>query len=450
MRITRTLGPVLVVLTLAAAACLPGGQSSQQAAGGDGATAGSEAATEAGSESFEGQTLTVWDIYPRGAESEVVEQLNSEFEAEHGVTIEREARPLDDLKVQLPLALQEDDGPDVASVNQGQADMGTLVESGLLLDLSQFAEERGWAEAFGENLLERNRFTEDGSEFGTGNLYGVAPIAEVVGWYYNKAQLDQAGVEVPETFEELQAALAQLEEADLTPIAFGNSEGWPAIHTYGAVQHTYTDTGALDDFIFRRAGASFADDGSVEAAATVQDWAEQGYFTENFSGIGYDASWGQFAAGEGATMLTGSWISGELDQQDYGFFLTPGRDGELPPQIGGQGVPLAVRAGTDVPELAKAYIDWMTGERAAELWIEQGILPARVPESGAVEEGTLLADIVGAWDTVLEQNQLGHYLDWASPTMYDTLTSQLQALLAGRAEPQEFVEAIEADYTSAQ
>jgi raffinose/stachyose/melibiose transport system substrate-binding protein len=318
------------------------------------------------------------------------------------------------------------------------------------MDLSDFAEERGWTEAFGENLLERNRFTEDGAEFGTGGLYGVAPQAEVVGWYYNKDKFEEAGVEAPRTFDELTEALAALQEADLTPVAFGNSEGWPAIHTYGAVQHTYTDTSTLDDFIFRREGGTFTEEGNVEAARIVQDWADQGYFTNNFEGIGYDDSWGQFAAGEGAMMLTGSWISGELDQQSYGFFLTPGRDGELPPQIGGQGVPLSVRAGTDVPELAAEYIDWMTGERAAELWIEQGILPARVPASDAVEEGTLLADIVAAWDTVLAENQLGHYLDWASPTMYDTITAQLQSLLTGRVEPEQFVESVETDYTAAQ
>ncbi len=92
----------------------------------------------------------------------------------------------------------------------------------------------------------------------------------------------------------------------------------------------------------------------------------------------------------------------------------------------------------------------MTGERAAELWIEQGILPARVPASDAVEEGTLLADIVAAWDTVLAENQLGHYLDWASPTMYDTITAQLQSLLTGRVEPEQFVESVETDYTAAQ
>lgn len=144
-------------------------------------------------------------------------------------------------------------------------------------------------------------------------------------------------------------------------------------------------------------------------------------------------------------MLTGTWIAGELDPGQYGFFLTPGRDGQLPPQTGGMGVPLAIRADTEVPELAQAYVDWMTSERAAELWAEAW-LPTRTPAAEAVEGNPLMGDLVAAWDEVISQEQLGHYLDWATPTFYDTISAELQSLLAGDTEPQAFVETLQADY----
>lgn len=440
------LAAVLCALGLLAAACLPG--TSEQAAESEApsADAASGPAEEA-SAGFEGQELVVWDIYVRGVERDVAERLTTEFEQEHGVTVTREPKNLDDLKTTLPLAMGQSDGPDVASVNQGLADMGAMVEAGLLMDLTDFGQQQGWFDTWNENLLSRSTFSSDGSEFGSGNLYGVAPQAELVGWFYNRDKFEQYGLEPPETFDDLEAMLAQLHEEGETPITFGNLEAWPAIHTYGAVEHTFVDTTYLDDVIFGRGNATFDRPENAEAAAVVANWAEQGYFTENFSGIGYDDSWAQFGAGEGALMLTGTWIAGELDPEQFGFFLTPGRDGQLPPQTGGMGVPLAVRADTEVPDLAKAYVAWMTGERAAELWAEAW-LPTRTPPAGAVEDSPLMGDMVAAWDEVLASEQLGHYLDWATPTFYDTISAQLQTLLAGDTTPEQFVEALQTDYAA--
>lgn len=434
----------LLVLLLLAAACLPGGQETADDTGGGTATpaAGEEGATGG---AVEGEELLVWDIYVRGVEREVADQLTAEFEEEHGVTVTREPRNLDDLKATLPLAMGQADGPDVASVNQGRADMGAMVEAGVLMDLTGYGQEQGWFETWGENLLSRNMFSDDGSEFGTGNLYGVAPQAELVGWFYNREILDEHGLEVPGTFDELEALLADLQAAGETPVTFGNLDAWPAIHTYGAVQHTLVDTAYLDAVIFGRDDATFDRPENVEAGRILQGWADQGYFTENFSGIGYDDSWAQFAAGDGALMLTGTWIAGEFDPEQFGFFLTPGADGDLPPQTGGMGVPLAVRADTEVPDLARAYVAWMTSERAAELW-SQAWLPTRAPAEEAIADAPLMGDLVAAWDEVIGAGQLGHYLDWATPTFYDTMTAQLQMLLAGDAAPEDVVEALDADY----
>lgn len=424
------LGAFVVLFT----ACLPGGD--QEGGGGNGAPA------------EEPDRLVVWDIYVRGVERQVAERLTEAFEEEHDVTVVREPKNLDDLKTTLPLAMGQPDGPDVASVNQGRADMGAMVEAGLLMDLTEFGQERGWFDTWGENLLQRSMFTEDGKTFGEGNLYGVAPQAEVVGWFYNKDVFEEHGLRPPETFSELEQLLETLREEGETPITFGNLDAWPAIHTYGAIEHTFVDTQYLDDFIFGRGGVSFDRDENAQAAEILQEWADRGYFTQNFSGIGYDDSLAQFAAGKGAMMVTGSWIAGELDPDRFGFFLTPGQNpNELPPQTGGMGVPLAIRADTEAPNLAKDYVDWMTSEEAAREWVEAW-LPSRPPTD--VAEGTLMAELVAGWDRVIGAGAVGHYLDWATPTFYDTITAELQRVLAGRVTPQEFVEALQEDYARAQ
>lgn len=450
MKDQRPAGPRARALAIALAtgllltACLPSGSQeddSSAEATGDTGGGGSEAAAD------EPDELVVWDIYVRGAERDAAEALTEQFEEEHGVTVTREPKNLDDLKATLPLAMGQDDGPDVASVNQGRADMGAIVKAGDLMDLTDFGREQGWFDTWGENLLARNTFSEDGSEFGTGNLYGVAPQAEIVGWFYNKQTFDELGLEPPTSFDELEQLLATLKDEGETPITFGNVDGWPAIHTYGAIEHTFVDTSYLNDLIFGSGDVSFDIEGNAQAAEVLQTWADEGYFTRNFSGISYDDSWAQFANGEGALLLTGSWIAGELDPEQFGFFLTPGREGSLPPQTGGMGVPLAVRADTAAPNLAKEYVAWMTSQDAAETWVDAW-LPSQTPDEQAVADNPLMGDLVGSWQETLDADQLGHYLDWASPTFYDALTAQLQELLADRTQPQAFVEALEEDYAS--
>src|SRR5829696_432139 len=90
-------------------------------------------------------TLVVWDNFTRESEQEMIETLNAEFEAAHpGVTIQREAYETSNLTSLLPLALSESTGPDVSMINQGIANMGALVQAGLLLPLNDYADQYDW------------------------------------------------------------------------------------------------------------------------------------------------------------------------------------------------------------------------------------------------------------------------------------------------------------------
>ena len=395
------------------------------------------------------QTLTVWDQWYRGAENEVVEQLNREFEESHqGLTIERTARPLDDLKTTLRLSLDSGEGPGVANVNQGAPDMGEMVKANLLVPLDDYAEQYGWTETFSEGLLARNRWSAEGA-FGEGQLYGVAPQAEIIGVYYNKDLFEQAGVSVPETFEAFQDTLATLKEAGLTPIVYGSLDGWPGIHLYGAVQQLYLNRDYLDGLIFGR-GGSWVSEGNLRAAQLLVDWAEAGYFTPGYEGIGYDDSWALFAQGQGAMLISGSWLTGEFPEDaNIGFFALPplaSEEDSVPLIVGGTGIPLSVTSNAENDDLAAEYLDWMVSPRAAELWVQAGFLPAMSVQEGAIDEASLLGEVLTVWNRVNEADAIGHYLDWATPSMYDTLTAAVQELMAQRVTPEAFLERLDKNY----
>jgi raffinose/stachyose/melibiose transport system substrate-binding protein len=189
----------------------------------------------------------VWDQFYRDVESQVMETLNAEFEAAHpGVKIERVVKTLDDLKVTLKLALAEEDGPDVAQVNQGRSDMGAMVEAGLL-PLNDYAANTTGG-TFLPPLPAVIAFTEDGKIFGQEICMGLA-LREVVGVYYNKTIFDANGWTVPTTFDEFETLLATIKAAGVLPFLW-LAVGWNAIHEFSAVQHLLVTPEYINDFVY--------------------------------------------------------------------------------------------------------------------------------------------------------------------------------------------------------
>ena len=399
--------------------------------------------------------LTVWDVWTRDVENEMGEALAAEFEAAHpGVDVQRTAYLFDDLMTTLPLSLSDEGGPDVTAVNQGRTSMGALVEAGLILPLNTYADQYEWWDRYAPVLHARNSFTEDGSVYGEGNMYGMSNTAEVVGAYYWKQAFEDMGLEIPTTFAEFETLLQTIKDAGRTPIAFGSLDGWPAIHEYSSIQHPLSTVQAIDDFIFRREGATFVDDANLAAAQDLVAWVDAGYFPEGFEGLSYDNGDVQtlFLNREAVLWITGSWMTSTLVEESgedaIGFFVIPPEDPADPPlAIGGVGIPFGISAKSANPDLAAEYIDFITGPDTASRLLEVGFLPAATVDPSALTEGTLTADTVNAWNLISSQNAVGHYLDWAVPL--DDLNASLQELLAKQITPEDFVNQVEEAYEGA-
>lgn len=414
---------------------------------------GSDRPQEASTAVPEGDvTLTVWDQEVRGGQNEQIEQLNKEFMDEYpNVKIKRVAKSFTDLNKTLKLAVSDKEPPDVVQANQGRPVMGALVTAGLLEPLNGYAEAYGWTDRYSQTLLDLNKFSADGKTFGSGNLYGLSQVGEIVGVYFSKSKLDGLGIEVPKTFADFESALETAKSRGEVPIQFGNLDKWPGIHEFQAVQNETADKDYLRDFVFADGDVSFATDDNVDAAARLQDWVDAGYFTQGFNGVSYDDAWANFAKGEGVFLITGTWLAADLLEQmgdDVGFFLMPPAEaGADPVSLGGEGLPFAVTAQSDEPETAAAYIDFITNEHATEVITETGGLPA--PATGSAEpEGEVQKDIFEAWAKLNSSDSIVPYIDYATPTFYDTITASIQELTAQKTDPKQFVSKVDEDYTS--
>jgi raffinose/stachyose/melibiose transport system substrate-binding protein len=401
------------------------------------------------------QTLPVWDEFTFAAQSEVMEQLNTNFEAAHpGVTIERTQRTFDDLALTLKLAVSAGDGPVVTKVNQGAGDMGAMALEGLLLPLDSYIASYGWDQRQSDGVLARDRWSEAG-EFGTGPTYGISDLAEIVGLYYNQKVLEDAGVTTPiASFEDFLAALETVKAAGVAPFTIGTASGHLALHMIASISQAHIDASerqALDDLVYGR-GGTWNTPGNLEAARLVQTWANDGYFFDGYQGIGGDDAVQLFIAGQGAFLISGTWYFGDMQNNpDIHFMAVPAPDGvSAPLSVGGVNLAWAITniaADQETQDLAAAYIDYMVSEEAAVAWASAGYLPSTsLPEGTEIEMTTLLSEGIAMWETLNANNALGHFPDWASPTLLKTIDDNTPLLLAGSQTPEDFIAAMDADY----
>ena len=164
-------------------------------------------------------------------------------------------------------------------------------------------------------------------------------MGEIVGVFYNKTKVSDP----PKTLDDFEASLKEAKADGDIPIQFGNLDAWPGIHEYETVLAQTADKQAVRDFVFAREGASFDTPEFQAAAEKLQQWVDDGYFTPDFNGTGYDPAWQRFAKGKGRYLIAGTWLIADLADQmgdDVGFMLMPGTDeGADPVALGGESLP---------------------------------------------------------------------------------------------------------------
>ena len=395
-------------------------------------------------------TLTVWDQEIRGGQKAQIEELNKEFQAKYpNIKLDRVSRSTDDLNTTLKLALSGNNPPDVFQANNGRPQMGSFVKAGQLVPLDRYADAYGWKDRYPESVRQYSSYSTDGKTFGAGNLYGLPQVGEVVGIYVNKAKLQKAGVNMPQTWDEFQQSLATLKAKGELPLVLGNLDKWPAIHVFGTVQAQNVQPDAIRKLGFGQKGGSWTTPENTKAAQTLVDWVDKGYLSKDVNGLGYDPAWQAFAKGKGVYLIAGTWLQADLGKQmgnDVTFVLPPSASG-TPAATGGTGIPWAVSSKSKHPDAAAAYINFITSKDAMGVLAKNDNLPI-ADTADQQAPNALGKDVFAAFGTAVQKNALVPYLDYATPTMSDTIGAALQDLLAKKATPQQFLDTLEKDYSS--
>ncbi|MEW9548262.1 ABC transporter substrate-binding protein [Nonomuraea sp. NPDC050783] len=177
-----------------------------------------------------------------------------------------------------------------------------------------------WGKTFSPGSLAA--FARDGKYYGI-PLYGNGKFMG-----YSKAAFEKASVQVPKTFEELIASCGPLRKAGYEPIAFGNKDGWPALH-YLQQLFAYNVPSATLEADFAPETAKLTDPGYVTALNQFKTLVDQCTDTKSgTNGVLYSSAQEAFANGKAAMYFQeilefDNATSGTLKPADFGIFQLP-------------------------------------------------------------------------------------------------------------------------------
>ncbi|MGW9022535.1 ABC transporter substrate-binding protein [Leucobacter chromiiresistens] len=320
-----------------------------------------------------------------------------------------------------------------------------FVEGGLAADLTDvIAPDTEWGATFGEASLDAFKFGDQ--------YYGVPLYNNGKFMGYNTAAFAEAGVEVPTTFEELIDTCGPLRDAGYEPIAFGNKDGWPALHYLQQLfgYNVPADTLHAD---FDPATAEWSHPGYIESLEQfdqlVTECTDSGRGT---NGVLYTTAQEALSGGRAAMYYqeilefdTVTAEGAELTPENFGIFKLPVPEGAQGDADAIQGSPegYLINAKSPRAPLAVDFMQFATEEANAKTLSSP---PYGQPSTvvGAVTEETSSAAVFSGIEQVNDASQLVVWLDTVTvPEVADAWLAGGEALISGDSTPDEILASVQ-------
>ena len=357
------------------------------------------------------------------------------------VTIETQYTQFNDYVKSLKLSMSSDTAPDIAQYNAALKDLSA---AGLIVDLTGYEKAYDWDTAFPKSALDELRVDKTGKVLGTGSLVAVPAGLSLVGLYYNKDLMSQAGIsQPPTTIDELEADLAKAKQAGLTGMAVGGLDTG-ALHVWGSLMDSMTDPTAQRDWINGKAGSTIVTDDAIAATDAFAQWAKKGYFPGSANGTSENDSATAFSKGGSVFHVNGNWAAAQLGEamgDKVGFSVFPPKAAGDKAVGNGFSVSYMLSSKGKHQAAAAAFLDFLRSPEAAVIESNGGFLP---PNADAAPPAKgVQADLATANQKIVSDDGLMPFPDFAAPAMLDKLTSGLQQVAAGRMDSKSFLQSLQ-------
>lgn len=317
---------------------------------------------------LKGVTLEVAAVWS-GDEQANFKKVLDAFEEETGATVKFTSTG-DDIATILGGRIEGGSPPDIA----------VLPQPGLLNDLAKEGSLLPIEGPAGDTIDEN--FDEVWRDLGTvdGDLYGVwFKASNKSTFWYDVGALEDAGVDPPETWDDLVDISQTVLDSGITPISVAGADGWTLTDWF---ENVYLRTAGEEMYDQLAAHEiPWTDDSVVEALEKMAEVIGQDEFVVNgLDGalqIDFPTSVTNVfgSSPKGAMVYEGDFVAGNISGEteaelgeDADFVPFPSIDDSAPAVVGGGDVVVMLQSNDG----AKALMEFLASPEAAEVWAAEG------------------------------------------------------------------------------
>lgn len=332
-------------------------------------------------------------------------------------------------------------GPDILDLD-GPTDVVEFAEAGKAIDLTAYAEQYGWQDVISEWAYDTSIYD--------GKLYSLPAGFEGMGMYYNLGVMEEHGWSIPANLAELESLMAEIKEAGLIPISFGNANYQGAVdHLYSTMMSCLSGPDVIKQAI--NGEIKFDDPKMVASIEKFKEWWDKGYIMDQASQtVTQDDQMAFLADGRAVMSICGTWWGPQIVQTfpdcDWTFELMPVLNedaGALFPLAVGESY--AINANAEHPDICAEILNFLyTDMDTFYTAVNNGAIQPFPIEAFDFEKLEGMDEKVLHMNEVMAEasadNKIG-YCSWSFwPTDARTyMNENFDAVLLGSLTPQEYM-----------
>lgn len=428
-RITKITAGVVGALLLLS------GCSAQTASGGSGSA-------DLGKVDYHG-TITMVNKYSDPTTSKYFPAMAKDFEKLHpGVTVTVQQESDQGYKDKIKVLASSNSIPDIYFAWAGSY-AKQYVDAGYAMNItSQIGPGTAWNKTLAPSAVKAGVYN--------GKNYGIPIDLDAEFMIYNKKIFADNGITVPTTFNQLLTTCQTLKNKGISPINFGNKDGWPALHWVTQL-NAYDVPAATLDKDYTSAHGKFTDPGYVKALTQFKEALTQ-CTTSGTSSNGIDHTDAQvgFAAGKSA-MMNLEWVEfGLLDKTQlakdgWDFFTLPPASGAAGSTSTLEGAPdeFLINPKSKNPALAVAFMKFVVSKKNAAK-MQSLMVGYPSPVNGSLTPSNSSPQSIQALDQVNKASSLAIWLDTVTPpAVASAYLAGGEALVSGTSTPAQVMQSVQ-------
>ncbi len=321
---------------------------------------------------------------------EVIDRFNADYEGQYHVT--PITTNLEEYYPALNAKVDAGQTPDLFIVSPGP-NLDVYVNPGVAADLTDYLKEDGWIDDFTGGEAAFSQQTYDGK------IYAIPLNIAAACVFYNKEMFEDAGAEIPTTYDELLETCQKLQDAGYTPMTISAGTAWCLSMLAGYL----CNREGVDLEALKNGDESWVNDKTIAAGNKLVELSQ--YFQETAASDSNDIATANFYDEDAAILLQGSWVIGQMNgasdeiEDKCGVFSFPVTDDESRNGVIAKSDSLAMSSTTEYPEACIALMKYFTDDTAQKYTAEVGgkipVTNVEYDESVAPKQLAYVMDVFG-------------------------------------------------------